>query len=88
MGNIIAIPVTGLLSKYGFDGGWPSVFYFFGESGGIYLPNIFLSNKVFVIYYKKLSFLSDEAFVQFKVSFLPQKNYKVTKSKSEIKVHY
>lgn len=32
VGNIIAIPVTGLLSKYGFDGGWPSVFYFFGES--------------------------------------------------------
>ncbi|PFX21136.1 Vesicular glutamate transporter 1 [Stylophora pistillata] len=26
-GNIVAIPLTGVLSKYGFDGGWPSVFY-------------------------------------------------------------
>lgn len=33
VGNIIAIPVTGLLAKYGFDGGWPSVFYFFGFLG-------------------------------------------------------
>ena len=26
-----ALPVTGLLCKYGFDGGWPTVFYFFGK---------------------------------------------------------
>eukprot|EP00794_Sanderia_malayensis_P005562 gene5562-6248_t len=30
VGNIIAIPITGMLAKYGFDGGWPSVFYCFG----------------------------------------------------------
>lgn len=30
-GNIVAIPLTGLLTKYGFDGGWPSVFYCFGK---------------------------------------------------------
>ena len=30
-GNIVAIPLTGVLSKYGFDGGWPSVFYCIGE---------------------------------------------------------
>ncbi|EDO31704.1 predicted protein [Nematostella vectensis] len=35
-GNIVAIPLTGLLSKYGFDGGWPSVFYCFGTSGIIW----------------------------------------------------
>lgn len=32
-GNIVAIPLTGVLSKYGFDGGWPSVFYCIGLSG-------------------------------------------------------
>ena len=31
MGNILAIPITGMLAKYGFDGGWPSVFYCFGK---------------------------------------------------------
>ena len=30
-GNIVAIPLTGVLSKYGFDGGWPSVFYCIGK---------------------------------------------------------
>ncbi|XP_065071418.1 uncharacterized transporter slc-17.2-like [Rhopilema esculentum] len=30
VGNILAIPITGMLAKYGFDGGWPSVFYCFG----------------------------------------------------------
>lgn len=25
------MPLTGLLTKYGFDGGWPSVFYCFGK---------------------------------------------------------
>ncbi|XP_028414169.1 vesicular glutamate transporter 2-like [Dendronephthya gigantea] len=31
VGNIVALPLTGLLCKYGFDGGWPTVFYFFGS---------------------------------------------------------
>lgn len=31
VGNIIAMPLTGVLAKYGFDGGWPTVFYFFGK---------------------------------------------------------
>jgi hypothetical protein len=31
VGNIVALPVTGLLCRYGFDGGWPTVFYFFGK---------------------------------------------------------
>lgn len=25
------MPLTGLLTKYGFDGGWASVFYVFGK---------------------------------------------------------
>ena len=31
MGTIITMPLSGLLTKYGFDGGWASVFYCFGE---------------------------------------------------------
>ena len=31
VGTILTMPLTGLLTKYGFDGGWASVFYVFGE---------------------------------------------------------
>ena len=30
-GMLVAMPISGFLSEYGFSGGWPSVFYFFGE---------------------------------------------------------
>ncbi|EDW26590.1 GL12902 [Drosophila persimilis] len=29
-GTIISMPLSGLLAEYGFDGGWPSIFYVFG----------------------------------------------------------
>ena len=29
-GSAVLIPLAGLLCEYGFDGGWPSVFYVFG----------------------------------------------------------
>lgn len=32
-GSIIAVPLTGLLCIYGFDGGWPSAFYISGGLG-------------------------------------------------------
>ncbi|XP_048584880.1 uncharacterized transporter slc-17.2 [Nematostella vectensis] len=33
VGTIITMPLSGLLTKYGFDGGWASVFYCFGAAG-------------------------------------------------------
>ena len=30
MGNVIAMPICGLLCQYGFDEGWGSIFYVIG----------------------------------------------------------
>lgn len=35
-GTIISMPLSGLLAEYGFDGGWPSIFYIFGLVGVIW----------------------------------------------------
>ena len=32
IGNVMTFPLAGLLCEYGFDGGWPSIFYILGES--------------------------------------------------------
>lgn len=32
VGTVVTMPLTGLLTKYGFDGGWASVFYCFGKN--------------------------------------------------------
>ncbi|KAE8737182.1 hypothetical protein FOCC_FOCC017357 [Frankliniella occidentalis] len=32
-GTVFSLPLSGLLSRYGFDGGWPSIFYVFGAIG-------------------------------------------------------
>ena len=37
VGTILTMPLTGLLTKYGFDGGWASVFYVFGKLFNIFL---------------------------------------------------
>jgi len=33
VGTILSMPLSGVMSKYGFDGGWASVFYCFGAVG-------------------------------------------------------
>ncbi|KAL2718943.1 putative inorganic phosphate cotransporter isoform X3 [Vespula squamosa] len=35
-GTVISMPLSGLLSEYGFSGGWPSIFYVFGAVGTIW----------------------------------------------------
>ncbi|XP_014602940.1 PREDICTED: putative inorganic phosphate cotransporter isoform X3 [Polistes canadensis] len=35
-GTVISMPLSGLLSEYGFSGGWPSIFYVFGAVGIIW----------------------------------------------------
>lgn len=35
-GTIISMPLSGLLAEYGFDGGWPSIFYVFGIIGTLW----------------------------------------------------
>ncbi|XP_013195802.1 putative inorganic phosphate cotransporter isoform X2 [Amyelois transitella] len=35
-GTVISMPLSGLLSAYGFSGGWPSIFYVFGLIGTVW----------------------------------------------------
>eukprot|EP00918_Siedleckia_nematoides_P093921 GHVU01206233.1.p1 GENE.GHVU01206233.1~~GHVU01206233.1.p1 ORF type:complete len:538 (+),score=42.06 GHVU01206233.1:259-1872(+) len=37
MGNVISLPISGLLCEHGFDGGWASIFYVFGITSVLWL---------------------------------------------------
>ena len=43
VGSVVSFPLTALLCKYGFNGGWPSVFYIFGKQDIIF--NIIKGNS-------------------------------------------
>lgn len=45
-GTVISMPLSGLLSAYGFSGGWPSIFYVFGLVGTVWsLAFLFLVSE-------------------------------------------
>ncbi|XP_033220002.1 putative inorganic phosphate cotransporter isoform X2 [Belonocnema kinseyi] len=41
-GTVISMPLSGLLSEYGFSGGWPSIFYVFGAVGAVWCISFLL----------------------------------------------
>ncbi len=45
VGNIIALPLGGFLCVYGFDGGWPTIFYIFGIQFKIQLYQVVFDNS-------------------------------------------
>lgn len=54
VGTIISFPLSGVLCQYGFDGGWPSIFYIFGNWVILYLCTMHstLSHNVSAILYE------------------------------------
>lgn len=36
IGNVLTMPISGMLCEYGFDGGWPSIFYLLGAFGMVW----------------------------------------------------
>lgn len=35
-GTVVSMPISGYLAEFGFDGGWPSIFYCFGILGALW----------------------------------------------------
>jgi Na+/melibiose symporter-like transporter len=36
VGNVLVMPLSGLLCRYGWDGGWPSIYYLLGLFGALW----------------------------------------------------
>lgn len=47
VGAIISFILSGVLCEYGFDGGWPSVFYIFGKGSELLLGMAYHCCSVF-----------------------------------------
>jgi len=52
IGSIVTMPISGLLTKYDFDGGWPAVFYSFGKSNTLQKNFCFHAFKITSIYFR------------------------------------
>ena len=44
VGNVLSFPLSAVLCQYGFDGGWPSVFYVFGKPLLFYFLLFYINN--------------------------------------------
>ena len=74
MGSVVALPLCGLLCKYGFDDGWASIFYVIGNvviEFPLSLQKLFLKNLLIAITEDIYCFTADAltcyAFSQFEV---------------------
>lgn len=60
VGSIVTMPISGLLTRYDFDGGWPAVFYSFGKSPRLkrkqFLLFLRLHQLTFEVYSSQLSY--------------------------------
>ena len=46
MGSVLSSILSGLLCEHGFDGGWPSIFYVFGEEKNHCCDKLFIRTSV------------------------------------------
>jgi len=51
------MPISGLLTRYDFDGGWPAVFYSFGKSCSLQNYLLTFRQLTFAVHSSQISYL-------------------------------